>query len=318
MRAVSRPPSPRWPLAAALLAIALAVPRATLAVDRPSVESSRYLRTIQALQRAQPQLRTVFAETALTELVAIYLAEADLARSEARDSDNPGKLLGWSRAVEDYADDMLVLLDEVQQGAPVTLNSSPHEVSRLTVTDRAVILSHPRATQQAEFEQRVLSDFCSRVDCEPLTSTAQDEPPIPVSASLVTPTWSFTPDDARCTHGELAIRFSRQGNLARQRGLCRELFQELAVLATELAWQRRHGVQVDWDALAIHPVPRQPQHVVILNRTGDSILASIPLVYSTPDLLGDLRPWLQAIQENRPAPATQLEAGRYGWDVDTP
>jgi hypothetical protein len=191
-------------------------------------------------------------------------------------------------------------------------------VARLTVSGRSIILSHPRAGQQAEFEQRILLDFCSRVDCAPLTADAADNEPVPVSAPLVTPTWSFSPGSARCSYREISLRFSGQGELARWRDLCNQLFQELAMLANELAWQRRHGVQIDWSALTIHPVPRQPEHVVILNPAGDSILASVPLIYSTPGLLPDLSPWLKAGHEGRPAPTVELEPGRYGWEVNAP
>ncbi len=306
--------SPAGPLAALALALTLATPRADASAEPQPSGSSRYQRTVQSLQLAQPELLPAFAETALAELAAIYLAEADLARSEARESAAAAKLMGWSLAVEAYAQDMLVLLEEVQAGLPVSLWSGPHEAARLSVAGRLIILSHPRATQQGEFEQRVLMDFCSRVDCSPLTAEGAESRPVPVSASLVTPAWSFAPGSAVCSHRQLSLRFRGSGDLARQRSLCHQLFQELALLANELAWQRRHGVAVEWEALSIYPVPRQPEHVVTLNAAGDSILASVPLLHSTPGLLSDVTPWLRAAHDNRPVPAVELEPGRYGWE----
>ncbi len=305
-------------LPALVLAIGFALPWSGRAAELQDREPGRYQRTIRALHGAPPEVASTFAESALTELIAIYLAEADLARREAGASDEPGKLLGWARAVEQYTGDMLILLEDVQQGFPVSLTTSPPEASRLAVAGRSIILSHPRATQQSEFERRVLADFCSRLDCAPLTARGLEQQPIPVSVSMVTPSWSFAPGSALCAYRGLSVRFGSEGDLARKRGLCNQLFQELAVLVNELAWQRRHGVAVQWEALSIHPVPRQPEHVVILNSEGDSILASVPLVYSTPGLLQDIRPWLQAVHENRRPASLQLESGRYGWEAGAP
>ena len=76
---------------------------------------SRFDRTIRYLQDSPPEERAGFAVAALTELTAVYMAEAGLARSEASDlqGESPAKLLGWSLAVDQYASQLLLVLDDV-------------------------------------------------------------------------------------------------------------------------------------------------------------------------------------------------------------
>ena len=281
----------------------------------PPGNASRYERTVYSLQDSPAELRSAFAEVALAELISIYLAEADLARSQAAESGRSRKLLRWSRAVEQYADDLLLVLEDVQQGFPASILPRPAGSATLIVADRRVVLTHPRLNQQAGYQQRVLSDFCSREDCDSLTADTSDGDAIPVSASLVAPAWTFTGEGPVCAHRGLSISFQSGGKLGQQRSACHQLFQELSLLGTEFAWQRRHGVEVEWGRVSIQPTPHQPEHIVTLNAGGDSILVSVPLLYSSPELFTDVKPWLQARYEGRPPDAMRLEADNY-WGMN--
>ncbi len=303
------------PLALRAGCLLLAMTSGWSQASEQTANPSRYQRTVESLQQAPPELSATFAEVALAELVAIYLAEAGLARNQARESARSGKLLGWAVAVENYAEDLLILLEAVEQGAPATLQPNRNEVPTLTVAERAIMLSHPRAGQQGEFEQRILADFCAREDCAPLTAIDPDAAPLPVSAALVTPEWSFNPEGAVCRYRGITLPFRGDQNLTRLRSLCNQLAQELALLANEIAWQRRHGVVVEWHALAVNPVPQTPEHVVILNAAGDSILVSVPLLYATPALLADILPWLQSVQADDSPQPLRLDPAKYGWQA---
>jgi hypothetical protein len=276
---------------------------------------SRFERTVRYLQDSPPEERADFAAAALTELTAVYMAEADLARSEAseREGESPAKLLGWSLAVDQYANQLLLVLDDVEQGFPVSLRRDPQGPVTTTVADRAVILGHPRADQQAAFELRVLTDFCSRHDCERMTVSATKSSPIPVSAVRVNPLWTFTEAGPVCSNDSIEVRFHSDQNLAVLRGLCEGLFQEFAALAMDLAWQIRHGVAIDWDTLVISATPGRPEHLVRLNSTGDSVLVTVPLLFASTELLADIKPWLFARATGNKAVATRLDAAKYGW-----
>lgn len=277
---------------------------------------SRFLRTVSYLQESPPVERADFAAAALAELTTVYMAEADLARSEAAEGKiaERGKLLGWSQAVDQYASQLLVVLDDVEQGFPVSLRPSPQGPVTATVADRAVILGHPRADQQAAYELRVLTDFCSNHDCERMTARAEEPQPIPASPMHVNPLWTFTEIGPVCSNDGIEVHFGSSRNLPILRGLCEQLMQEAATLAMDLAWQRRHGVTIDWEAMALSATPGRPEHLVRLNAAGDSVLATLPLLFSDAKLLADLAPWLSSYNAGSKPVTVRLDAGDYGWE----
>ena len=276
---------------------------------------SRFQRTVQYLQESPPEERADFAIAALSELTAVYIAEADLARAEAAEQEVTarGKLLGWSQAVDQYASQLLLVLDDVEQGFPVSLRPNPQGSVTTTVADRAVILGHPRADQQTAYEQRVLTDYCSNHDCQRMTVTANESEPIPASAMRVNTLWNFTESGPVCSGDGIEVRFHSSRNLPILRGLCEQLVQELATLAMNLAWQIRHGVVINWGGLVITATPRRPEHQVRLNAAGDSILATLPLLYESADLLSDVQPWLYARSTGATPVLIHLDAAEYGW-----
>ena len=282
--------------------------------DSPTEATSRYQRTITSLQESAPDLQADFASTALRELAEVYMAEADLARKQAQSQDSAAKLRGWSSAVDQYASQLVLLLEDIELGLPVELQHNAVESVTVMVAGRAVILSHPREDQQVAFEQRVLLDFCGRNDCKVLTAVTAPPQPIPVSASQVKPVWTFTELGSVCSHEGIQVLFPRAANLARSRITCKQLLQEVMTLSDEIAWQRRHGVSVQWHELSVRATPQRPEHMVLLNSAGDSILVTIPLIYASPHLLEDIMPWIQGRADSEQPVAIQLDAARYGWE----
>lgn len=316
MRSKSRPGGYR-PIFNALLLLALFCPPAlSMPGDEPDIQSgdSRYLRTVQALQQSSPLIRTDFASINLSQLVEAYIAEADLARNQAEKEGGNAKLSGWSRAVDQYASQLLLVLEDIELGFPAELSRSRDGTVRVTVGGRLLILSHPRADQQASFERQVLLDFCVRHDCQVLTAQSIQQEPIPLSASQVEAQWTFGEDGPVCSHDGIELRFANVQNLARSRGICGQLLEEALTLASEIAWQQRHGVVVQWSTLHIRPTPQRPEHLVQLNAAGDTILATLPLLYRSPRLLQDLQPWIKTRFAGGKRVTLQLQAGRYGWE----
>ena len=88
--------------------------------------------------------------------------------------------------------------------------------------------------------------------------------------------------------------------------------QEASSLATEIAWQRLHGVVVDWAALEVVPTAQRPEHLVRLNPAGDSVLVSVPLIHGSTGLLRDLTPWLRTVARRGQPIGVELNAARYG------
>jgi len=281
---------------------------------------SRFQRTLQYVQGSSDEERAGFTGAALTELIAVYMAEADLARADAaqREPAARGKLLGWSQAVNLYAEQLLLLLDDVEQGFPVSLRLERHGSLTASVADRTVIFAHPRATQQAAYEMRVLKDFCSNYDCQRMTVTAQESAPIPAAAVGLTPLWTFTARGPVCSYDAIEIQFQSSKNLPIKRGLCVQLMREVTALSRELAWQGRHGVVIDWAALAVTATEDRTEHLVSLNTLGDAVVVKLPLLFAAPLLLADITGWLSFRAAGKEPLPISLRAESYGWEVPEP
>jgi len=282
--------------------------------DTPTEAASRYQRTIVSLQASAPELQADFASIALRELAEVYMAEADLARKQAQQQENSAKLRGWSTAVNQYASQLALLLEDIELGLPVEIQHNRIESITVTVGGRAIIVSHPRKDQQNAFEQRVLLDFCRHNDCKVLTAETDTPQPIPMSATQVKPVWTFTGTGPVCSHESIQVSFASAANLARSRITCKQLLQEMMTLADEIAWQQRHGVSVQWHELSLRATPQRPEHLMLLNNAGDSILVTIPLIYGSPHLFEDIVPWIKERVGTKMPATIRLDAAKYGWE----
>lgn len=275
---------------------------------------SRFQRTVQYLQDAPPEVRGDFAAIALTSLAEAYIAEARLAREEARTAGRDANLRSWSVAVDYYARQMPLLLEDIELGLPVRLTLGGEKSLAIAVADRILILSHPRLNQQSAFEQEILVEFCSRHDCKQFTPGNAELEPIPVSAVQVRPDWTFTAQGRICSYKGIKVLFKNEHDLANSRLICEQFLQEVMTLANEFAWQQRHAVPIEWDKLDIQSAPRRPEHILRLNSAGDSVLVTVPVLYGSPGLLEDVVPWLQLRLSSQQEASIELHADRYGWE----
>ncbi len=275
-------------------------------------ESSRFERTVGALALSEDrELQARFASVALLELTETYLAEAGLARREAREAEDPKGLISWAGAVDRYAMQLLPLVEAVEAGAPLELRRNAREVASLTVEGRNIMLAHPRPEQQPVYELAVLERFCRGDTCSTLVETEPEPlalPPVPVNLS-----WEFGPGTAACVYRKLRVQFPGTANLERRKELCARLMRELETLAAELARQPGFGVAVDWENLQLSALSGRPGHLVSLNSFGDSVLVELPLLYASPDLLPAVTSWLRGRYNPAGPPVVELSAADYGW-----
>lgn len=279
--------------------------------------SSRFDRTTAAVMAAGDKLRVDFADAVLGQLVEVYAGEADLARKQANDSAQPARLRGWAQAVDGYARQLLLVLDDVRLGFPVQVlpGQAPGAPAALAIAGRTVMLSHPRAEQQQALEQSVLRDFCSLQDCAALVGDATEVAAIPVSPAWITPAWQFGPDGPSCSYGGLQLHFSSEREIARLKELCAQLMHEVTALETEIRWQGVHDVNVEWAQLAISPSPQGREHMLRLNRSGDALLLPLPLLAQSTGLLAELTPWLRQRLNGVASPELSIQAADYQWPV---
>lgn len=288
--------------------------------SRPAVSHSRFQRTLLAAQRSGASARADFAAVTLVELAAALRAEIDLVESESAEHDNRAKLQGWSAAVAQYLQELGLLLGDIERGYEVRLSLGSGGQPEVWVDRRAIIAAHPRPGHQALLEQAILAQFCSARDCAALTAArAGDEAgaaePIPVSRAGVRPAWRFDATGPVCEHRQLSVRFSAGSDLARNRALCEAFMLEAMRLVDEIAWQYRHDVQVNWQALALTAFPGRTEHVVRLNEAGDSILLTLPVIRGTPGLLARLAPWMRRQVEGGHGVPLDLDAAELGWEA---
>ncbi|MEM1154790.1 MAG: hypothetical protein AAGI44_11675 [Pseudomonadota bacterium] len=279
--------------------------------------NSRFTRTVRYLETGSSEERATFSGAALAELIALYAAEADLARAEAAQSEGAKqrKLLGWSRAVDQYTTQLLLVLGDVEEGFPVEIRIDKRGLATTTVADRPVMLAHPRYEQQLVYEQSVLADFCQKSQCERITvATDPSEEPIPFSNMKVNTLWTFSESGPICSHAGISVSFTSTQNLPILRGLCEALMQELSALVDSLRWQQRHGVEIAWDAISISEIPGGREHLIRLNEQGDSALVEVPILYDSGALLSNLQAWIVSRVAGSETVAVQLKAAKYGWE----
>jgi hypothetical protein len=274
---------------------------------------TRFQRTVQYLQTAAPELRGEFAAIALTNLTEAYIAEAQLARAEARTTGHNANLSGWSAMVDYYARQLPALLADIEMGLPVRLMIGGQQELAITVADRTVIVSPPRLNQQSAFEQSILLDFCTAHGCEQFSPGNASPEAIPVATVAVRPDWTFSVQGPVCSYAGIHVRFDNDKNLANSRRICEQFLREITTLTDELAWQQRHGVAIEWDDLDIQATPHRPEHMIALNSIGDSLLVTVPLLYRSPGLLQDVLPWIRRRLNNQQNISIELHADLYGW-----
>lgn len=268
------------------------------------------------IKRDSPDAQSQFATIALTTLVEIHLAEADLARNEAHQLDQKQKLLGWAGAVEQFADLLILVMNDVEAGFPIEISyGSPGPVA-LTVADRMILLNHPRADQQQAYELQVLLEFCTREACTETATPDKAIEAIALSSPTQPPQWKFNLDGPVCFSDKDAIQvqFHSTHNMSFLRSHCEQLFYEIRSLQGEIRSQQARGITLNWDALELLASPGQPEHIIQLNRSGDTSMLSLPLLHSSPQLLDLLRTWLQAETQSGERDILVIDGIQFGWE----
>jgi hypothetical protein len=284
-------------------------------VAEPALSETLFNRTVAAVKKSSQKDRVDFATVALRELVETYMAEADLARKEGSENNENRKLVGWADSVDRFAGQMLIVLKDADTGFPIDLSKTASGAVGLTVADRMIVLAHPRADQQRAYERRVLAEFCSGKNCTELTQSNDERDPPSFSNVSVSPLWSFTTVGPVCISNEdgIEIQFPANQNMSLIRSACLQLLSEISSLRYEISWHIRRGVTIHWENLVLLTTPEKPEHLVVLNDTGDSALLVLPLLYANPAVLENFGKWLSSKPNNRQSTKLLIEAKSIVW-----
>lgn len=291
--------------------------------------STRYERTLIALQSAPEEWRADFALIALSQLADAYYAEADLARGSSIGSDGGNKSnkeaekeMQWSWSVERYANQLYGFQMSVESGIPVSLAKSPVTEAVLEVGGQQVMLSHPRPEKQSAYELAVMTQFCQLRDCVELTGSSDfaaavteraDEQLSERSAEdEVKPSWIFTNDGPVCSYQGIQLSFQPRDNPGAVRKLCVQLFTEINALLKGIQGQQRYGVSVSWPDMTVVSESPGSVQMIRLNDAGDVLSMNLSLLSGSPELLTRLKPWMASRLEGRGA-SLEMSAVSFGW-----
>lgn len=270
---------------------------------------SLFSRTVVQLDQSPPENSAVFANIALSQLATAYYDEVDIVYSHKATR----KQTRWARSVTNYVHDIVLMNDSIVKGAQPSVRLYPHSEAVVQVGNRLITLAHPRVDEQSAFELSVLQEYCALIVCTSVTETATAVADWASSdAPLSQFDWKFSANGATCSHDKLTIQFDESANLKRLRSQCSELFNELEALIKALRWQRKHGVQIDWNFLAINAMQSREEHSVLLNGFGDTAALSLPRLAQAQSLLQDLAPWIQARLDGV-AVIYEIRSQSYSW-----
>jgi hypothetical protein len=269
---------------------------ALLAVAAEAEPSQARLNRIAiAISKEAEPVRADFALVAIAEMAAAHTAEAERARQDARASNRRQDLLRWANAVDGYAAELAAVGESLTPESAVDISIGPDNGIYLIIAGRPVIVSAPRAREQAEFEQHIIERFCANYRCDDFV--ADFEPAIArTQVRGLPPSWSFSQysGPACSTADGLELQFQTMQDLPRKREICTRLVAELNQLAAAIETAAGAGVRTDWNRLEIRGDANAEQQLVALNGSGDTLQLAVPGLAAVPDFLRRSLPWLAA------------------------
>ena len=249
------------------------------------------------LKDAPGPVRADLAYAAISELAAAFAFESRLARQEMQQQPGQRKLGRWAVAVENLASELDELAQTVTTQSSVRTGFGPGNSLYLVVDNKPVVISGPRAKDQADLEKRIVLRFCSMHPCKQLIPLPRMSDANPVVSTRATNTqWSFSEDAGPVcrTDDGLVFQFDNASDLRRKREACARVVAELQLLATEIIQHKQKGARVNWKAMKITTLPLGGPHEIQLNNDGDALNLYVPALAAAPDLFTLLRPWLAA------------------------
>jgi hypothetical protein len=229
---------------------------------------------VEALPLSSPEDRSIFAESALQEMVAAYETALEPDHRGGSSESRAARQRSWSYAAEAYLGYLRRVLDTVQQGAPVEVQLDGRRSVQLLVGDEPIIVTGPNLEHPEAMERRIAERYCAEALCpsDVTESVRYELPPQRV--------WSFGDDRAATlsTADGIHCRFRDASDRRLKEQACLNLVRELGVLANALRDARTAGFGVDWDRLQVPPAPRGELTRVVINPRGDYVRVALPTV----------------------------------------
>ena len=268
-------------------------------------------------------MRSDFAWLALTQMAEFYNEEAARARMETRNTTRARDASQWAASVEVYARKISTLADSITSATVIDISVGIDNSVQIYVSGQPVILTGAISGQQSVYEQRVLERFCILYICEDLLPEldigAREVPETLAATDETVAYWSFSQHAGPVcmTNDGLEFQFQQMTGLGEKREACTRVVVELSELARAIDENNQQGARVDWDALKVMPAVADEPHRVML-ATGVEIRLALPMLAENPELLGMVRPWLNARVRGDTYHLVVLHAERYLGLADKP
>jgi hypothetical protein len=229
---------------------------------------------VEALPLASPEDRSIFAESALQEMVAAYETALEPDHRVGASESRAARQRSWSYAAEAYLGYLRRVLDTVQQGAPVEVQLDGRRSVQLLVGDEPIIVTGPNLDHPEAMERRIADRYCAEASCP---SDVAEFVRIELPPKRV---WSFGDDRAATlsTADGIHCRFRNASERRLKEQTCLNLVGEMGALAGALRDARSAGFTVDWGGLRVPPAQGGELSRVVLNPRGDYVRLALPTV----------------------------------------
>lgn len=288
----------RWryllPFIVSLPCLAIPVPGSCSEVDMADQFPDTFFALARSLANGDEMERRDFAWISVSEITRAYKQAADDSHAELPgNSRSRAKLTRWRRATREFADELAVLLGQVDTADDIRVITELSGTVTVLVDNRPVSISGPQLAASRFLQQRIVDTYCKIHDCSKLMVDTRTEPaPIP---KVEPGSWTLninrgsryqTPDNLVFLFRDLKSRTEKQE-------FCQRVAHELRVLATELDAARQAGYPLDWNLLKIHAQTGQEYALVMLNENEDYLRLALPLLGNSGMLTHEVLDWVR-------------------------
>ena len=306
---------------------------ATPAADASEINLSRskLIQLALHLEVADQQLQYDFSRIAIIEMFNTY--EQELHRSQthltklsSKRAKKKAKIRGWQIATRTYLKTLDQYLFSMDSGVPLEFLISRQNKIIILIGEQPVIISGPNSGSDKQIEHNIVEQFCLQYDCREYfqeTSYITDESSVKTSLepevgessvekssvenyidsySETSGSWTIHSDLKAdfITGNGLIFKFSNIKNRFLKEAWAIGISRELTQLIEYLRITQQKGHKIQWSSLSMHELPlTDSAYKIIVNKDGDYIKMSLPLLGKNPALFIQLIPWSQSYFENK-------------------
>lgn len=253
-----------------------------------------------SMETTSPGARADFAWIALDEMFIAYDRELIELGAQLGDSPMAHPDARWMQATRAYAARLRTIADAMTPQTPVDIRVEVPGLLLLYVDDAVVEISGPRIAEPDFMGQRIVKRYCEIRECN-LATMLQDPAEVREPA-VVKAIWSFSSGRGPVclTNIGLEFQFKDIRDIARKRSACVQVAEQLREFSQDLKRAADTGVFIDWEVITIVSLGAGKPERVVLNRSGEYLLLSLPSLGSSKMLQQIALPWVRARVLGRP------------------